>query len=42
MLRRFVRAIRDAWKSDQAFRYLLALVISLLVSGTTFSTLVEG
>jgi voltage-gated potassium channel len=42
MLRRFVRAIRDAWKSDQAFRYLLALVISLLVSGTTFFTLVEG
>jgi voltage-gated potassium channel len=42
MLRRFVRAIRDAWKSDQAFRFLLALVISLLVSGTTFFTLVEG
>jgi voltage-gated potassium channel len=42
MLRRFVRAIRDAWKSDQAFRFLLALVISLLVSGTVFFTLVGG
>ena len=42
MLRRFVRAIRDAWKSDQAFRFLLALVISLLLSGTVFFTLVEG
>jgi voltage-gated potassium channel len=42
MLRRFVRAIRDAWRSDQAFRMLLALVVSLLVSGTTFFTLVEG
>ena len=42
MLRRFVRAIRDAWRSDVAFRMLLALVVSLLVSGTTFFTLVEG
>ena len=42
MLRRFLRAIRDAWKSDEAFRTLLALVVSLLVSGTTFFTLVEG
>jgi voltage-gated potassium channel len=42
MLRRFVRAIRDAWNSDEAFRMLLALVVSLLVSGTTFFTLVEG
>jgi voltage-gated potassium channel len=42
MLRRFVRALRDAWRSDQAFRMLLALVVSLLVSGTTFFTLVEG
>jgi hypothetical protein len=42
MLRRFVRAIVDAWRSDQAFRILLALVVSLLVSGTTFFTLVEG
>jgi uncharacterized membrane protein len=42
MLRRFLRAIRDAWKSDEAFRLLLALVVSLLVSGTTFFTLVEG
>ena len=42
MLRRFVRAIRDAWNSDVAFRTLLALVVSLLLSGTTFFTLVEG
>ena len=42
MLRRFLRAIRDAWRSDEAFRVLLALVVSLLVSGTTFFTLVEG
>jgi voltage-gated potassium channel len=42
MLRRFVRALRDAWRSDVAFRMLLALVVSLLVSGTTFFTLVEG
>ena len=42
MLRRFVRAIRDAWRSDEAFRMLLALVVSLLLSGTTFFTLVEG
>jgi hypothetical protein len=42
MLRRFLRAIRDAWNSDVAFRTLLALVVSLLVSGTTFFTLVEG
>jgi voltage-gated potassium channel len=42
MLRRFLRAIRDAWKSDVAFRTLLALVVSLLLSGTVFFTLVEG
>jgi len=42
MLRRFVRALRDAWRSDVAFRILLALVVSLLVSGTTFFTIVEG
>jgi len=42
MLRRFLRAIRDAWKSDETFRVLLALVVSLLVSGTAFFTLVEG
>ena len=42
MLRRFVRAIVAAWRSDVAFRILLALVVSLLVSGTTFFTLVEG
>jgi voltage-gated potassium channel len=42
MLRRFLRAIRDAWKSDEAFRTLLALVVSLLLSGTVFFTLVEG
>ena len=42
MLRRFLRAIRDAWKSDEAFRTLLALVVSLLVSATVFFTLVEG
>ena len=42
MLRRFVRALRDAWRSDVAFRILLALVLSLLVSGTTFFTLVGG
>ena len=42
MLRRFLRAIRDAWRSDVAFRMLLALVVSLVVSGTTFFTLVEG
>src|SRR5688572_9331522 len=42
MLRRFVRAIRDAWKSDELFRTLLALVVSLLLSGTVFFTLVEG
>jgi voltage-gated potassium channel len=42
MLRRFSRALRDAWRSDVAFRMLLALVVSLLVSGTTFFTLVEG
>jgi voltage-gated potassium channel len=42
MLRRFVRAIVDVWRSDQAFRILLALVVSLLVSGSTFFTLVEG
>jgi voltage-gated potassium channel len=42
MLRRFLRAIRDAWRSDVAFRMLLALVVSLLLSGTTFFTLVEG
>ena len=42
MLRRFVRAVVDAWKSDEAFRVLLALVVSLLVSGTTFFSLVEN
>jgi voltage-gated potassium channel len=42
MLRRFLRAIRDAWKSDEAFRTLLALVVTLLLSGTVFFTLVEG
>jgi voltage-gated potassium channel len=42
MLRRFLRALRDAWNSDVAFRTLLALVVYLLVSGTTFFTLAEG
>jgi voltage-gated potassium channel len=42
MLRRFVRAVVDAWRSDEAFRVLLALVVSLLLSGTVFFTLVEG
>jgi voltage-gated potassium channel len=42
MLRRFVRAIVDAWRSDQAFRITFFLVVSLLVSGTIFFTLVEG
>jgi hypothetical protein len=42
MLRRFVRAVVDAWRSDEAFRVLLALVVSLLVSGTTFFSLVEN
>jgi voltage-gated potassium channel len=42
MLRRFVRALGDAWRSDEAFRALLALVVSLLVSGTVFFVLVEG
>jgi len=42
MLRRFVRALRDAWRSDEAFRTLLALVVTLLLSGTVFFTLVEG
>ena len=42
MLRRFLRTLRDAWKSDEAFRFLLALVVSLLLSGTVFFTLVEG
>ena len=42
MLRRFLRAIRDAWRSDEAFRALLALVATLLVSGTAFFTLVEN
>ena len=34
--------MRNATSLFQAFRFLLALVISLLVSGTTFFTLVEG
>ncbi len=42
MLRRFVRALRDAWRSDPEFRVLVALVVSLLVSGTTFFALAEG
>jgi voltage-gated potassium channel len=42
MLRRFLRALRDAWNSDVAFRTLLALVVSLLVSGMVFFTLAEG
>jgi voltage-gated potassium channel len=42
MLRRFVRAIVNAWRSDVAFRILFALVVSLLVSGTTFFTFVEN
>ena len=42
MLRRFVRAIVAAWKSDESFRILTALVVSLLLSGTVFFTLVEG
>ena len=42
MLSRFVRAVVDAWRSDEAFRVLLALVVSLLVSGTTFLSLVEN
>ena len=42
MLHRFVRAVGDAWRSDAAFRVLLALVVSLLVSGTTFFSLVEN
>jgi len=40
MLRRFLHVIRDAWKSDEAFRTLLAVVVSLLLSGTVFFTIV--
>jgi hypothetical protein len=29
MLGRFVRAVVDAWRSDQSFRILLAVVVSL-------------
>jgi voltage-gated potassium channel len=42
ILRRFVRAMVAAWRSDAEFRVLLALVVSLLVSGTTFFTFAEN
>jgi hypothetical protein len=36
ILRRFVRAMVAAWRSDAEFRVLVALVVSILLSGTTF------
>jgi hypothetical protein len=42
ILRRFVRAMVAAWRRDAEFRVLLALVVSLLVSGTTFFTFAEN
>jgi hypothetical protein len=41
MLGRFVRAVVDAWRSDESLRIPLALVVSFLVSGTIFFTFVE-
>ena len=42
ILRRFVRAIVAAWRSDAEFRVLVFLVISILVSGTTFYSFAEN
>ncbi len=42
ILRRFVRAIVHAWRSDAEFRVLVVLVVSILVSGTTFYSFAEG
>jgi voltage-gated potassium channel len=41
ILRRFVRAMVAAWKSDAEFRVLVFLLISILVSGTTFYSFTE-
>ncbi len=42
ILRRLVRALVAAWRSDAEFRVLVFLVVSILVSGTTFYTFAEG
>ena len=42
ILRRFVRAMVAAWRSDAEFRVLVALVVSILLSGTTFYTFAEN
>jgi hypothetical protein len=42
ILRRFVRAIVAAWSSDAEFRVLVFLVVSILLSGTTFYTFAEN
>jgi hypothetical protein len=42
ILRRLVQALVAAWKSDPEFRVLVFLVVSILVSGTTFYTFGRG
>jgi voltage-gated potassium channel len=42
ILRRFVRALVAAWRSDAEFRVLVFLVVSILVSGTTFYSFAEN
>ncbi len=42
ILRRLVRALVAAWRSDAEFRVLVFLVVSILVSGTTFYSFAEG
>ena len=42
ILRRLVQALVAAWKSDAEFRVLVFLVVSILVSGTTFYSFAEG
>jgi voltage-gated potassium channel len=42
ILRRLVQALVAAWKSDAEFRVLVFLVVSILLSGTTFYTFAEG
>jgi voltage-gated potassium channel len=41
ILRRFVRVVVDAWRTDAEFRVLVTLVVFLLVTGTTFYSLAE-
>jgi voltage-gated potassium channel len=41
VLRRFVRALGGAWRSDEELRVLVLLAVCLLANGTIFDSIME-